>query len=244
MFERVCRENGITARLTKPRSPTTTGKVERFHKTLRREFLDHAGRFTDLPAAQAALTAWVHTYNHARPHQSLDMATPGSVFRPNQPPMPVKVIVAPPPLPDPAPAGQPPMLFASSAQAVEFDTVIAASGLLSVLPRLQRIKMGPARAGQVAHVWADEFSVHVLIDGVVVKTVASNLSEEDLAELRMRGAQPAGPPPARPLLRRAHADRLPADAVIEVDRTLDAYGTTSLAGTPVKLVAPHGRSTR
>lgn len=30
MFERICRENGIVARNTKPRSPTTTGKVERF----------------------------------------------------------------------------------------------------------------------------------------------------------------------------------------------------------------------
>jgi transposase InsO family protein len=28
-FERICRENGIVARHTKPRSPTTTGKVER-----------------------------------------------------------------------------------------------------------------------------------------------------------------------------------------------------------------------
>lgn len=29
LFERVCRENGITARLVKPYSPTTTGKIER-----------------------------------------------------------------------------------------------------------------------------------------------------------------------------------------------------------------------
>jgi transposase InsO family protein len=29
LFERICRENGITPRLTKPRSPTTTGKIER-----------------------------------------------------------------------------------------------------------------------------------------------------------------------------------------------------------------------
>jgi hypothetical protein len=29
LFERICRENGIIARLTKPRSPTTTGKIER-----------------------------------------------------------------------------------------------------------------------------------------------------------------------------------------------------------------------
>jgi transposase InsO family protein len=33
LFERICRENGITTRLTMPRSPTTTGKIERWHKT-------------------------------------------------------------------------------------------------------------------------------------------------------------------------------------------------------------------
>jgi transposase InsO family protein len=30
LFERICRENGITQRLTKPRSLATSGKVERF----------------------------------------------------------------------------------------------------------------------------------------------------------------------------------------------------------------------
>jgi len=39
LFDRICRENGITHRLTGARSPTTTGKVERFHKTLRTELL-------------------------------------------------------------------------------------------------------------------------------------------------------------------------------------------------------------
>src|SRR4051794_16361091 len=33
-FERICGRNGIETILTKPRSPTTTGKVERFHQTL------------------------------------------------------------------------------------------------------------------------------------------------------------------------------------------------------------------
>ncbi len=33
LFDRICRENGIRHLLTAPRSPTTTGKVERFHKT-------------------------------------------------------------------------------------------------------------------------------------------------------------------------------------------------------------------
>ena len=40
LFDRICQQNGIKHRLTKPHSPTTTGKVERFHKTLKREFLD------------------------------------------------------------------------------------------------------------------------------------------------------------------------------------------------------------
>jgi transposase InsO family protein len=42
IFERICRENGIAAILTKPRTPTTTGKVQRFHQTLQRECLDGA----------------------------------------------------------------------------------------------------------------------------------------------------------------------------------------------------------
>lgn len=40
LFDRICRENGIKHLLTAPRSPTTTGKVERWHKTLRAEFLN------------------------------------------------------------------------------------------------------------------------------------------------------------------------------------------------------------
>ena len=38
LFDRICRENGVTHRLTQPRSPTTTGKIERFHRSLRPEF--------------------------------------------------------------------------------------------------------------------------------------------------------------------------------------------------------------
>lgn len=80
-FERICRENGITARLTKRRSPTTTGKVERFHRTLRRELLDETGAFESIETDQAAIDEWVHAYNTVPPHQSLDMATPASLFR-------------------------------------------------------------------------------------------------------------------------------------------------------------------
>ena len=34
LFDRICRENGISHRHTAVRSPTTTGKIERFHRTL------------------------------------------------------------------------------------------------------------------------------------------------------------------------------------------------------------------
>src|SRR5215468_7798140 len=67
LFGKICRKNGIAHRLTAPASPTTTGKVERFHLTLRREFLD--GRvFPSVEEAQAALDAWVSEYNADRPH--------------------------------------------------------------------------------------------------------------------------------------------------------------------------------
>lgn len=80
LFERICRDNGITQRLTAARSPTTTGKIERFHKTIRAELL-RGQVFADLEAAQAAVEAWVEQYNHGRPHQALGMATPAQRFR-------------------------------------------------------------------------------------------------------------------------------------------------------------------
>jgi transposase InsO family protein len=79
LFDRICRENGIVHRLTAPHSPTTTGKIERFHRSLRMEFL--AGQvFEDLTMAQAALDAWVTDYNTNRPHQGIGMTTPAQRF--------------------------------------------------------------------------------------------------------------------------------------------------------------------
>ena len=80
LFDRICRDNGIIHRLTAPRHPTTTGKIERFHGSLRRELLDDAVPFTDLAAAQAAVSAWVQEYNTRRPHQAIGMAVPADRF--------------------------------------------------------------------------------------------------------------------------------------------------------------------
>jgi transposase InsO family protein len=82
LFDRICRENGIEHLLTQPRSPTTTGKIERFHRTLRLEF-DTRQVFRSLTHAQQALDEWVCYYNTERPHQSLEDATPASRFYPD-----------------------------------------------------------------------------------------------------------------------------------------------------------------
>jgi transposase InsO family protein len=80
LFDAICREHGIEHLLTQPRSPTTTGKIERFHRSMRAEFLSNRPAFTNLRVAQQALDQWVDYYNTARPHQSLDMATPAQRF--------------------------------------------------------------------------------------------------------------------------------------------------------------------
>jgi transposase InsO family protein len=89
LFDRICRENGIDHLLTAPRRPTTTGKIERFHRTMRQEFL--TGRvFGDLATAQDELDAWVASYNTQRPHSALDMATPADRFTVTDPDRPVE----------------------------------------------------------------------------------------------------------------------------------------------------------
>src|SRR5947208_11073223 len=82
-FDRICRENGVDHILTQPASPTTTGKIERFHRSLRVEF-NTRQVFRNLKTAQQALDEWVSYYNTQRPHQALEDATPESRFRGGQ----------------------------------------------------------------------------------------------------------------------------------------------------------------
>ena len=72
--------------------------MERFHKTLRAEFL--TGKvFASIEEAQAALDAWVTHYNHQRPHQSIGMVAPFERFRLATPES--VGVTAPPPDKDP-----------------------------------------------------------------------------------------------------------------------------------------------
>lgn len=75
LFDRICRENGIRHLLTAPRSPTTTGKVERFHKTIKKELLTDR-RFESVEEAQGAIDGWVVEYNTERPHQGIGGVPP------------------------------------------------------------------------------------------------------------------------------------------------------------------------
>jgi transposase InsO family protein len=242
LFERICRENGITTRLTKPRSPTTTGKIERFHKTLRRELLDSAGPFVSIEAAQEAVDAWVHGYNHSRPHQSLGMATPATVFRPAPvdvvPPMPVcseplvpdivEVIVPPRPKKHLAPPEQ---SLDDTIHAVEWETVLTPRARL-LLPGDQQFKFTAALARREVTVWASDRSIHIVLDGAVIRTRPSRLSEHDLRNLLRRGARIAGPEPARSAVT---VDMLTSSAVIEVSRTVSRDGCIGLGGHKVLL---------
>jgi transposase InsO family protein len=237
LFDRICRDNGITHRLTQPRSPTTTGKIERFHGSLRRELLDDAVPFTGLAAAQAAVDAWVEHYNTTRPHQALGMAAPAERFtsRTNTAAeellplrLPAALTVAaslPPEPPEPEPAPDPvapPIPRAWSAEAVEFDRVVPPSGNLWVANR--QFWLGSSRAGMIIRFWADTQLIHLSAAGTRLKSLRSHLSVADLAKLIATGAHSAGPPPLPP------ARPSPA---IEVDRTVNRNGMVGLGGRTV-----------
>jgi transposase InsO family protein len=225
LFERICRENGITQQLTRPRSPTTTGKIERLHQTLQQELLNVHGPFASIEDARAAVDTWRKQYNTDRPHQSLAMGFPATRFtrafpetlglripaelaRPGKPAEPGSTpdTGTSPQLAVPPPGGQ----------AIELDRVVPPSGNLWLAG--QQIWLGPAMTGRTIRLWVGLDRVHVLLDGYRVKTLPSRLDARDLARLATAGARPAGPPP------------LPAASgnVIEVERTVNASGNVSL----------------
>src|SRR6266516_4406136 len=242
LFDRICRENGITHLLTKVASPTTTGKIERLHQTLQHELLNVHERFGSIEEAQAAVDAWRQEYNADRPHQSLAMAFPAARFAPATGEVlglrvPPELAVSPParaqPTPAPAPPQPPPCPAAVPAdspplagQAVELDRVVPPSGNMWVAG--QQIWLGPALAGRTVRLWVGLDRVHVLIGGFRVKTLPSRLDAADLARLAAAGARPAGPPPAAPAI----------GQVVEVERTVSASGTVGLGRYQLSVGSP------
>ncbi|WP_405094185.1 IS481 family transposase [Micromonospora sp. NBC_01392] len=74
-WRNACTELGITPKKTRPYRPQTNGKVERFHRTLTDGWA--FGRcYTSEAARRKALPAWLHHYNHHRPHTATDGKPP------------------------------------------------------------------------------------------------------------------------------------------------------------------------
>jgi transposase InsO family protein len=72
---------GVVQINSTPNHPTTCGKVERFHQTLKR-WLIRQPRAATLADLQAQLDTFVEEYNHHRPHRSLPhKATPATGYR-------------------------------------------------------------------------------------------------------------------------------------------------------------------
>jgi transposase InsO family protein len=65
-----CAELGITPKKTRPYRPQTNGKVERFHRTLADGWA-FSRHYNTEAARRTALPAWLHEYNHHRPHTAI-----------------------------------------------------------------------------------------------------------------------------------------------------------------------------
>lgn len=78
--------------------------------------------------------------------------------------------------------------------------------------------------------WIDTTTAHLSINGVHLKTLPSRMTTTHLARLRAEGARAAGPPPARPAR---------TQGPIEINRTVNASGSVSVAGHYVSVGAQH-----
>lgn len=65
----------VKHKFTRPYRPQTNGKIERFHRTLAFEWA-YAHHYDSDTARAATYQAWIHSYNHHRPHTALGGLTP------------------------------------------------------------------------------------------------------------------------------------------------------------------------
>ncbi len=212
LFDRICRENGIGHLLTAPRSPTTTGKVERFHKTLRQEFL--TGKvFESIADAQTQLDGWVRHYNFERRHQGIGDVVPWERFR--------LVIEDGPAVPTRPAAPQP-----VEPQAVSPTRKVSRAGKISFAA--QPYPVGVWLAGETVEVAVDAGLVTISHRGVVVATHAQRHRPDKQAKaLRRKPRAPRSPRPRQPTVGQV------------VTRKVDSGGCVSFAGATYRAGRAH-----
>jgi transposase InsO family protein len=69
-WRQTCTDLGIKTKYTRPYRPQTNGKIERFNRTLAHEWA-FVRAYPSEQARRTALPAWLHTYNHHRPHTAI-----------------------------------------------------------------------------------------------------------------------------------------------------------------------------
>jgi transposase InsO family protein len=206
MFDRVCNDNGIKHLLTAPYSPTTTGKIERLHKTIRAEFLtEHDRRHATMQAAQAALDAWVVEYNTERPHQSCGGRPPVERFALAQRGM----VVVDDPVGVPRPRRPELSRPAGVSRWVNGAGRISVAGFDYVA--------GATFAGEPVEVVVTDGLVEILHAGVLVATHAQRLKPDQVDRISR---------PRLPVQRRARD----ATVGLMVTRIVDSSGSISFAG--------------
>ena len=202
LFDRICLNNGIRHLLTAPYSPTTTGKIERLHKTMRKEFFSDKS-FDTIEDMQAALDVWVVGYNNEREHQSLGDVPPIRRFELARP-VSLEVIDGDVGLDEePAPTRK------------VVGRRVDHAGRISILKH--RYHVGRHLAGEAVTIESADGLLHVSHNGVVVATHARRHLVDDDPKMDRRPQ---------------HARRpAPPTKGSQVLRIVDKHGSISFAGT-------------
>lgn len=208
-FDRICLNNGIRHILTAPYSPTTTGKIERLHKTMRKELFD-GRRFPSIAQAQDELDRWVTHYNLEREHQAIGDVPPIRRFE-LVTPNPAEVV-------DPDAPTQEPSASPRHVVGRKVDRV----GRISILKH--RYHVGRHLGGQAVSVESIDGLLHVSHNGVLVATHARRhlAEDDDRIDRRAKATRPARPTTGE-----------------EVMRKVDPSGSVSFAGTSYRVGNRH-----
>ena len=168
-FEARLRDAGIRPFTGRPYHPQTTGKIERFHQTLKR-WLRRQPLASDLAELQAQLDRFAPIYNHQRPHQAIGRVTPITRWHAGTPAQP-----APEPLDHPVYPRRSP----------HTQTTVTANGIINAGPFV--IHVGVTWEGHTATVTMDRHHANVFIAGQLIRHLELQPDRHYYGSGRQRG---------------------------------------------------------